>query len=176
VPRPLVGTHKEEIIELARRIGTFEVSKVVGEYCDLVPGKPATRAAPDAIAAEEAKLPPDLARAAVDSRTTFDLRDLDVGSLDLPGLAVDALPPDATLIDLRPIEKFRSEHHPQALHLDFAQASLGWPAFDRGATYVLSCEFGLLSAHLAERMRADGFRAFHLRGGQRALMKLTKPG
>jgi thiamine biosynthesis protein ThiI len=36
--RPLAGSNKEEIIELAERIGTFELSKVVGEYCAMVPG------------------------------------------------------------------------------------------------------------------------------------------
>ena len=54
-----------------------------------------------------------------------------------------------------------------------AQAVAAYPSFERSGTYVISCEFGLLSAHLAERMRADGFTVFHLRGGQRALMKLT---
>jgi thiamine biosynthesis protein ThiI len=175
VLRPLVGCNKDEIIDLARAIGTFEVSKVVGEYCDMVPGKPATRAGLAAIEAEEAKLPPGLDVAAVEGCTRFDLRDLDPTSLELPGLAVDTLPPDATLIDLRPLEKYRSEHHPDALHLDFEKAMAAWPSFDRGGTFVLCCEFGLLSAHLAERMRADGFRVFHLRGGQRALMKLASP-
>ncbi len=45
-------------------------------------------------------------------------------------------------------------------------------SFERGKTYVLCCEFGLMSAHLAEHMRRDGFEAYHLAGGQRALMRL----
>jgi hypothetical protein len=36
---------------------------------------------------------------------------------------------------------------------------------------VLCCEFGLLSAHLAELMRREGFDAWHFTGGQRALMR-----
>jgi thiamine biosynthesis protein ThiI len=176
VLRPVVGMNKEEIIGLARRIGTYDVSRVVGEYCDMVPSKPATRATLGAIEEEEAKLPPGLVEAAVDARTTFDLRALDVSSLELPGLAIDHLPEGATLIDLRPIEKYRSGHHPDALHLEFSQAAAAWPSFDRSGTYVLSCEFGLMSAHLAERMRAEGFRAFHWSGGQRALMRLAAAG
>ncbi|MGH0031571.1 MAG: tRNA uracil 4-sulfurtransferase ThiI [Myxococcota bacterium] len=174
--RPLVGSNKEEIIDQARRIGTFEVSKVVGEYCDMVPSKPATRAALAAIETEEAKLPSGLVESAVETRSVFDLRALDLGSLDLPGLAVDRPPEGATIIDLRPLDQYRSEHHPEALHLEFGQAAETWPNFDRGGTYLLCCEFGLMSAHLAERMRADGFRVFHLRGGQRALMRLAREG
>ena len=36
--------------------------------------------------------------------------------------------------------------------------------------YVLYCEFGLKSAHLAERMRRHGFDASNFRGGLRALV------
>ena len=61
------------------------------------------------------------------------------------------------IIDLRPLAQYRSGHHPDALHLDFARALETFPTLDRGRTYVLTCEFGLLSAHLAEYMRREGF-------------------
>ena len=35
----------------------------------------------------------------------------------------------------------------------------------------LKCEFGLISAHLAELMRKDGFDAASLRGGVRVLRR-----
>jgi tRNA uracil 4-sulfurtransferase len=169
--RPLVGCNKDEIIELARRIGTFELSKVVGEYCAMVPRRPATAATLEAVLAQEARLAPELAERAAASSTRIDLRALDVASLDMGELAIDRLPPDAVLLDLRPLAEYRAEHHPDALHLDFPQALRAWPALDPGRTYVLSCRFGLLSAHLAEQMRRHGFDAYHFRGGQRALMR-----
>ncbi len=101
----------------------------------------------------------------------LDLRELDTGTLDLPELSIDRVPPDAVVIDLRPLAQYRSGHHPDALHLDFARALQVFPTFERSRTYVLSCEFGLLSAHLAERMRREGFDVHHFRGGQRALMR-----
>jgi len=171
--RPLVGANKDEIIALAERIGTFELSKVVGEYCAMVPSKPATRAALAAVEAQEARLPPGLAEKAAAARSVLDLRSLELDSLDEPGLAIERPPSGARLIDLRPLEQYRSGHHPDALHLDFAQALEAFPSFDRDAVYVLCCEFGLLSAHLAELMRRSGFRAHSLRGGQRALMELV---
>jgi thiamine biosynthesis protein ThiI len=170
--RPLVGFNKDEIIALANQIGTFELSKVVGEYCAMVSSKPATRAAASAVEAEEECLPADLVDAAADALNVFDLRELDLASLDVPGLAIERLPEDSTLIDLRPLEKYRQERHPRALHLEFGKATEAYPSFERSKTYVLSCEFGLMSAHLAERMRRDGFDVYHLSGGQRALMKL----
>ena len=44
VLRPLLGFNKEEILDLARRIGIYELSAAVAEYCDLAPPKPNTRA------------------------------------------------------------------------------------------------------------------------------------
>jgi thiamine biosynthesis protein ThiI len=169
--RPLVGSNKDEIIAAARHIGTFDLSKVVGEYCDMVPRKPATAATLEAIAESERRIDPAIIEATLASRATLDLRDLDVASLDVPDLVVDHLPEGATLIDLRPLADFRAGHHPRALHLEFAKAVAAFPRFDREQRYVLSCEFGLLSAHLAELMRREGFRVHHFRGGQRALMR-----
>ena len=171
VLRPLLGFNKEEIIELARRIGTFDLSKVVGEYCALVPSRPATAARLAVVEAEEQALDPVLLERAVATRSIHDLRALDVSDFASPDLDVDRIPPGATVIDLRPVAQYRSGHYPEALHLEFGQAVEVLDSLDRERTYVLSCEFGLLSAHLAELMRRRGFRAYHFRGGQRALMR-----
>ena len=170
--RPLVGANKDEIIAQTQRIGTFELSKVVGEYCAMVPRKPATRAALRAIEEQESRLEPGLVEKVAAERSVLDLRAIDLASLDVPGLAIDRPPPGARLVDLRPLEQYRAQHHPEALHLEFAKALEAYPSFDRSAVYVLSCEFGLMSAHLAELMRREGFRVHHLRGGQAALMAL----
>lgn len=54
--RPLIGLSKEEIIDMARKIETYEISKGP-EVCDMLgPKHPATRAKLAAVEAEEAKL------------------------------------------------------------------------------------------------------------------------
>ena len=54
--RPLIGFDKQEIVDRAKAIGTYEVSKGP-EICDLLgPPRPATHARLDQILAEEAKL------------------------------------------------------------------------------------------------------------------------
>ncbi len=56
VLRPLIGMDKQEIMDRARRIGTYEISKGP-EICDLLgPPRPATQARPEQISAEEARL------------------------------------------------------------------------------------------------------------------------
>lgn len=58
VLRPLVGTPKEEVVEMARRLGTAEWSVAADEDCCAVfqPRQPATRASRRAVAAVEAGL------------------------------------------------------------------------------------------------------------------------
>lgn len=56
VLRPLIGFDKQEIIDLAKRIGTYEISEGP-EICDLLgPAHPATQARLAVVEAEEAKL------------------------------------------------------------------------------------------------------------------------
>ena len=56
VLRPLIGMDKQEIMERARALGTFEISKGP-EICDLLgPPRPATHARIEQIVAEEARL------------------------------------------------------------------------------------------------------------------------
>ena len=56
IVRPLIGFDKQEIVDRAKRIGTYEVSKGP-EICDLLgPPRPATHARLDQVLTEEAKL------------------------------------------------------------------------------------------------------------------------
>jgi thiamine biosynthesis protein ThiI len=88
---------------------------------------------------------------------------------------VNRVPEDAIVIDLRSKAEFDAWHYPEALRLDFAEALRAFPRFDRSRTYVLYCELGLKSAHLAEHMRREGLDAFHIKGGTKTLRRLQEP-
>jgi thiamine biosynthesis protein ThiI len=176
VLRPLVGMNKDEIIAQARHVGTAPLSAVVDEYCALLPRKPATAARVEVVREQEARLDPALLAAAVSERELVDLRALDPDDTGLPELEIGEVPSGATVIDLRSRAEFRSWHFPEAVHLDFSHALEAFPSFERERSYVLYCEFGLKSAHLAELMRREGFRAYHFRGGTRALRRSVERG
>jgi thiamine biosynthesis protein ThiI len=174
VLRPLLGFNKEEIMDLARRIGIYELSATVPEYCDLMPPKPNTRAALRQVLRDEARLDPDLLNKLVDDRRIHDLRQVDPEALDTSVPEIDRIPAGATVIDLRSAPAYRGWHHPQALHLDLSHALAAYLSFSRDRPYVLVCEVGLKSAHLAEKMREAGFDAFQFQGGIRGLMALAE--
>ena len=56
VLRPIIGFDKEDIVKIAREIGTYELSILPSNGCNAVPDKPATRAKLDAVLEEEKKL------------------------------------------------------------------------------------------------------------------------
>lgn len=174
--RPLAGFNKEEIIDLTRHIGTYDLSKVVGEYCAIVPRRPATAATLLELEAEEAGLDPSVVSDAVAKRAVRDLRELDLEKIELPDLETRSVPEDAVLLDLRSKAGFDSWHAPGALRMDFAQALAAYASFDRTRRYVLTCELGLKSLHLAELMRREGFEARHFRGGIPALRRASERG
>ena len=56
VLRPLIGMDKQEIIDIAKKIGTYEISIIKSKGCSALPKNPATRATLKAIEEEEKKL------------------------------------------------------------------------------------------------------------------------
>lgn len=172
VLRPVIGMNKDEILAIARAIGTYELSAVVGEYCALVPSRPATEAQLAAVLGEEAKLDLSGLANAVIARKVFHLRSLDLESAALGSaeLELDVIPDDAVVIDLRSRAAYQGWHWPGALWLDFGHATAAYPKFDPLQNYLVYCEFGLKSAHLAELMRKSGLQVHHFRGGLRRLV------
>ena len=167
--RPLVGFNKEEIVDRARQIGTFDLSAAVGEYCAILPRNPATHAQRAVIERQEQAVDLDLLEQALETRRTIDLRALASDQIGAERLEIDGVPPGATVLDLRSRSAYDAWHYPGALFLDYGQALRGYPSFRKDARYVLYCEVGLKSAHLAELMQQHGFRAHHVRGGAKQL-------
>ncbi len=169
--RPLATANKDEIVGLARRIGTYDLSARVAEHCALTGRRPETHAKPRRVAEVEAELDREKLPELVAARAIFDLRALDLDKLSAPDLEVDAVPEGAIVLDLRTAPAFKAWHYPGAMRFGYAAALEAHRSFDRRATYLVYCEVGLKSAHLAELMHQAGYRAFHFRGGLKHLMR-----
>jgi thiamine biosynthesis protein ThiI len=172
--RPLIGYNKEEILSVARRMGIHDLAAAVREYCDLSPHKPATRAPFGEIQREDGLLDHRILEEALRSQRAFDLRRLKPEDLEPTGLETHHIEPGAVVLDLRPLSSYRTWHYPGALHLDFPRALEAFPSFLPDQDYVVYCEVGLKSAHLAERMSQAGLRVSCFAGGMRALMALAE--
>ncbi len=78
--RPLLGLPKESIIDLARTVGTADLSARAQEVCDLSEGRPvATAAKADAIGLSVDAVPDVVMADAIETRKTFKLADWSPG-------------------------------------------------------------------------------------------------
>lgn len=169
--RPLTGFNKDEIVDLARRIGTYALSCEVREYCDLLVRRPATRASLETVEEEERKLDPCRLEEAVAGRLSLDLRRFQPDTPAAREVDAGDLPPAAVVLDLRSAGEYGAWHLPDALCLEYGQALRSYRSFDRARPYALYCQVGLKSLHLAELMREAGFEAFTIRGDLRDLRR-----
>lgn len=173
VLRPLVGFDKEEIVERARRIGTFERSSKVREYCQMSGGNPVTAASLERAREEAAGVPPELLEGVVVDREVLELRSLSTEALAGEGLFVSEVGIGDVVLDTRDRERFERWHPEGAVRRDFAELSEAFGELERERTYVLLCEEGTKTAHLAERMQRAGYEAYSYRGGARVLRRRT---
>ncbi len=171
VLRPLAGFDKEEIMERARRIGTHDLSARVREYCALTTDYPVTASTPGRARSHASAVDPAVLERAVEERETVDLRGVEPSELVMPGLFVDEIGDDAVVLDTRDRESFRRWHPEGAERRDFSELSESFGELDPERTYVLCCEEGTRTAHLAERMQAEGYEAYSLRGGIRRIRR-----
>ena len=169
VLRPLVGFDKEEIIRIAKRIGTAALSARVREYCAILEGKPVTAAKTGAVDREEAPLDPALVDRAVAERRVLDVRAVDDAELSREYVWTDEVPDAARVIDCRPAHQddgWRLEGARRVPPPDFPALAASLRKTD---LHVLFCDHGTHSAGFANLLQAAGFEAYALRGGTRAV-------
>jgi len=173
--RPVVGMNKEEIIKQSKWVGTYELASQIQEHCAMVSRGPATAAKLNDIERQEEYLEKsrvsELLTELIATRSIFDLRNLDLKAQALPGLAIQEIPEDAVIVDLRSKAAYTGWHYGEALHLEFNQALTAYKTFDPDQTYVFYCEYEIKSAQLAELLSKRSVRAHHFKGGLKALIR-----
>lgn len=171
VLRPLAGFDKEEIMAVARRIGTYALCSGVEEYCQLVPDKPVTACRPEKADFEESRVDPALLDEALKMRRIIKLKELVDADLATPYLYVEEIPDGAVVVDCRERELYDAWHHPGALNIELHELLTDFRRLDKSATYVLYCPVGLQSAVAAEAMQKKGYQAYSYQGGMRRLVQ-----
>lgn len=165
VLRPLITTDKQEIIDLARRVGTEELSRNIPEYCAVISRSPTTRARPERILYEEARVDMSLLDAAVAGAQyqliTELVDDFDEVNDDVEVVSIVA--PGDTVIDIRhPAEAdnspLRLANPEQLERIPFYRLRSELEAADRQRRLLLYCERGMMSRLHAAHLQDDGFR------------------
>ncbi len=171
--RPLVGLNKNDITDLARHIGTYDISAGVPEFCALEGGRPVTNSSPEKLDREEELVSQSLLETLVERRLVHNVFEMASGD-EIVDVEIDRVPEGAVVLDLRTHVADNAWKYPDSVHMPFEKAIENVAYLPKQGTYLLYCEVGLKSAFLAEQMRRAGFEAFSFRGGTHALKRYAK--
>lgn len=161
VLRPLIASHKQDIIDTAERIGTAAFAKNMPEYCGVISVNPTTRAKRARIEYEEAQFDMAILERALERarKVTIDQvidelgEDLQVEEVGeaLPGqIVLDIRHPDAA--EEAPLELSGIE----VQTLPFYAINNRFKELDANRQYLLYCDKGVMSRLHAHHLLSEG--------------------
>lgn len=161
--RPLINWDKEDIINVAREIGTEDFAKVMPEYCGVISKKPTVKAVKAKLEKEEANFNFDILEQVVTNARVMDIRDIEkesqeqapeveqVTEIELESVVLDIRSPDEE--DNNPLEIEGVEIQ----HLPFYKLATKFGDLDQTKQYLLYCERGVMSRLQALYLKDLGF-------------------
>jgi len=163
VLRPLITTDKEDIVRIARRIGTENFAASMPEYCGVTSVRPATRVRLEGVQAQEKRFDMTILERAIANRRQVPIDQLAQEELRRPDVEVLSVPlAHGTIIDIRhPYDEERAplRLHVPVLKIPFYELHRRAAELDPGSTYMLYCGKGTMSrlhaGHLKERNSLD---------------------
>lgn len=161
--RPLINWDKEDIINLAREIGTEDFAKTMPEYCGVISRKPTIKAEKAKLEAEEAKFDFDILDKVVYDARIIDIREIGKMSKEkAPDVElVDDIAQDAVVLDIRSPEE--EDERPleidgaEVVHIPFFRLATKFGDLDQSKTYLLYCERGVMSRLQALYLQENGY-------------------
>ena len=161
VLRPLVASHKQDIIDTANEIGTAEFAKHMPEYCGVISVNPTTKAKKQRIEHEETRFDMAILERALEraTRMTVD-RVIDELDQDLQIEEVREALPGQIVIDIRHPDA--SEDEPLELAgievqaLPFYAINSRFKELDANRQYLLYCDKGVMSRLHAHHLLSEG--------------------
>ncbi|MEN3043946.1 MAG: tRNA uracil 4-sulfurtransferase ThiI [Candidatus Hydrothermales bacterium] len=157
--RPLLGFDKEEIINLARKIGTYEFSSKIKEYCAIVPEKPVTKPKLEDVEKFENLLEKKLTQLAAKSKRVL----FPPYHIEEEDIEIETVPDGAVKVDIR--EKQETEDKLFNPDLVIPKSEVDTFDFDRSKIYVIFCNYGFFSQEIALKLRSRGIKAYAYKGG-----------
>ena len=163
VLRPLITHDKEQIIAMAKHIGTDDIAKSMPEFCGVISKNPTVKAIKAKIEQEEGNFNFAVLESAVENAQYLDIRQIaeqtekDVVSVD----AVSVLGANDVIIDIRSPEEIDENplhiENQAMIQLPFYKLSSQFAELDQSKHYVLYCERGVMSKLQALYLKESGF-------------------
>ncbi len=161
VLRPLIATHKQDIIDTAGRIGTADFARNMPEYCGVISVNPTTRARRARIEHEERQFDMQvLARALDNARQVPIDRVMDELGADLEVEEVGEALPGQVVLDIRHPDQSGDDPLElpgiEVLCLPFYALNNRFRELDAARQYLLFCDQGVMSRLHAHHLLYEG--------------------
>ncbi|WP_440876636.1 tRNA uracil 4-sulfurtransferase ThiI [Thalassotalea sp. PLHSN55] len=161
--RPLAAFDKQDIIDIARNIGTEDFAKTIPEYCGVISKKPTVKAVLSKVEAEEGNFDFGILDKVVEETRIFDIRDIgdateeeihavdEVAQFNENSVVVDIRSPeeeDESPLDIEGVE---------VIHMPFYKLGTQFGDLDKSKEYLLYCDRGVMSKLQALYLIDNGF-------------------
>lgn len=163
VLRPLIMTDKQDIVDLAREIGTESFSAAIPEYCGVISVKPTTRARAHRLEKEEARFDFRVLQQAVSARKVQTIDQLGYERQRENGLTITSTAgTDSVIIDIRhPEEEERKPLTAGGVKIEkipFFRLNSVFATLNPDTQYLLYCDKGIMSKLHASYLLDQGHR------------------
>jgi len=161
--RPLTAYNKQDIINIADKIGTKPFAEIMPEYCGVISQNPTVKAVMSKVEAEEANFDFAVLDKALEDSVTMDIRDIaneandvvteveTVSEFGVGDIVLDVRSPDEE--DEKPLEIEGVE----VVHLPFYKLATKFGDLDQSKQYLFYCERGVMSKLQALFLIEQGF-------------------
>ena len=163
VLRPLITHDKEQIIAIAKEIGTDDIAKSMPEFCGVISKNPTVKAIESKIVEEEGHFNFEVLEQAVQNAQFLDIREI-AQQTEKEVVSVETtteLGENDVILDIRSPEE--TDEAPLELdnvevkELPFYKLSSQFTALDQTKNYLLYCQRGVMSKLQALYLKENGF-------------------
>ena len=150
VLRPLITFNKQEIIDLSKKIWTYEFACNMPEYCWVISDKPATAAKLEKVLKEEENFDFDLLKKSIENKKVQKIDEVLLDKVDWEDIEVSYVPwTEDIVIDIR--EEADKKKKPlfldkvEILEIPFYDINQKFPNLDQSKNYLFYCDKWVLS-------------------------------
>lgn len=161
VLRPLVTMDKPEIVDISRKIGTYEYAATMPEFCGVISVKPTTRAKIEKVEHEESKFDFSVLDKAIENRVIEKIQNVLSSTQSVMDVELVSIPAASdVIIDIRP--PLEEERKPLLLtnnvvkKIPFFELGKAKADFESDQNYLLYCEKGTMSQMHAQQLNQEG--------------------
>lgn len=163
VLRPLIWYNKQEIVDLSRKIWTYEFASNMPEYCWVISDKPSTWAKLEKVLQEEKNIDFSIIDKAIDTREILKIDQVLSDSNDIFHIETVYIPwNNQVVIDLREEQEYKDSplilEWIDVMNIPFFDINHDFPNLDQSKEYLFYCDKGIMSKSHGEFLYSKWYK------------------